>query len=110
MVLFRRWSALPAVVLGVQQCAVQRAEQRRRVLGVKHGLTERESDILLLIAAGRRNQKIADQLYPSINSIKTYIRSAYRKIGVRTRAQAVLWMCQQDPGLPTRSAGMQRSA
>jgi DNA-binding NarL/FixJ family response regulator len=96
--------------VSADRCAAQGAEKRRRALEVQHGLSERESDILLLIAAGRMNQEIADQLYLSINSIKTYIRSAYKKIGVRTRAQAVLWVCQQDPSLPTRSAGMQRSA
>ena len=38
----------------------------------------------------------------SINSVKTYIRSAYRKIGVQRRTQAVLWAT--DNGfVPTKS-------
>ncbi|MDP2774124.1 MAG: response regulator transcription factor, partial [Nocardioides sp.] len=55
------------------------------------GLSPREAEILALITQGLRNQEIADRAYLSINSVKTYIRSAYRKIGVERRAQAVLW-------------------
>jgi DNA-binding NarL/FixJ family response regulator len=55
------------------------------------GLSPREAEILALIAQGLSNQQIADRAYLSINSVKTYIRSAYRKIGVTSRSQAVLW-------------------
>ena len=55
------------------------------------GLSPREAEILALITQGLRNQEIADRAYLSINSVKTYIRSAYRKIGVERRSQAVLW-------------------
>lgn len=55
------------------------------------GLTERESEIIALITQGHRNTEIAAMTYLSINSIKTYIRSAYRKLGVGSRTQAVLW-------------------
>ena len=54
-------------------------------------LTQRELDVLGLIAGGRSNAEIAETLFVSINSVKTYIRGAYRKIGVERRAQAVLW-------------------
>ena len=47
--------------------------------------------MLALIAQGLSNQEIADRAYLSINSIKTFIRSCYRKIGVTRRTQAVLW-------------------
>lgn len=59
--------------------------------GREHGLSARESEVLALIAQGLSNQEIADRSYLSINSVKTYIRSAYRKIGVQRRTQAVLW-------------------
>jgi NarL family two-component system response regulator LiaR len=55
------------------------------------GLTSREAEIIALITQGLSNQAIADRAYLSINSVKTYIRSAYRKMGVTTRSQAVLW-------------------
>jgi len=59
--------------------------------GRSAGLSPREAEILALITQGLRNQEIADRAYLSINSVKTYIRSAYRKIGVDRRSQAVLW-------------------
>jgi DNA-binding NarL/FixJ family response regulator len=59
--------------------------------GKAQGLTVRESEIVALITQGLSNQEVADRSYLSINSVKTYIRSAYRKMGVERRAQAVLW-------------------
>lgn len=55
------------------------------------GLSDREEQVLALIAQGLTNQEIADRVFVSINSVKTYIRSAYRKIGVSSRSQAVAW-------------------
>lgn len=55
------------------------------------GLTEREVAVLELIAAGLSNHQIAAELFVSINTVKTYVRTAYRKIGAVTRPQAVLW-------------------
>ena len=59
--------------------------------GAEAGLTHRESEIVALIARGLSNRDIADLTHLSINSIKTYIRTAYRKMGVKTRPRAVLW-------------------
>lgn len=59
--------------------------------GREHGLSSRESEVLALITQGLSNQEIADRTYLSINSVKTYIRTAYRKIDVNRRAQAVAW-------------------
>ncbi|MFC4785243.1 DNA-binding response regulator [Nocardioides sp. MAHUQ-72] len=59
--------------------------------GREWGLTEREAEVLALITQGLSNQEIADRSYLSINSVKTYIRTAYRKIGVTRRSQAVVW-------------------
>ena len=59
--------------------------------GKPEGLSNRESEILALITQGKTNDEIARLTYLSPNTIKTYIRSAYRKIGVRSRTQAVLW-------------------
>jgi two-component system, NarL family, response regulator LiaR len=59
--------------------------------GKEHGLSPRESEIVALIAQGLSNREVADRAFLSINSVKTFIRSAYRKIGVQRRTQAVLW-------------------
>lgn len=59
--------------------------------GQNHGLTRRESDVLVSVSRGMTNRQIADHLTLSINTVKTYIRGAYDAIGVTTRPQAVLW-------------------
>ncbi len=59
--------------------------------GRTEGLSEREAEILALITQGKTNAEIVELVYLSINSVKSYIRSAYRKIGVTTRVEAVLW-------------------
>jgi len=59
--------------------------------GKIEGLSAREAEIVALIVAGISNEEIARSTYLSINSVKTYIRTAYRKMGVSSRSQAVLW-------------------
>ena len=61
--------------------------------GQEH-ISRRESQVLALIVQGLSNQQIAHECFLSVNSVKTYIRSAYRKIGVTHRAQAVAWGMQ----------------
>jgi len=60
-------------------------------LGQDSGLSRRESEVLQLVLQGLSNQEIAESMYLSINSVKSYIRSAYRKIEVNSRSQAVIW-------------------
>jgi len=59
--------------------------------GRGRGLSAREAEAVALITQGLSNEEIADRMYMSINTVKTYIRTAYRKIGVDSRTQAVLW-------------------
>jgi NarL family two-component system response regulator LiaR len=59
--------------------------------GRELGLTAREAEVVALITQGLSNQEIASKVYLSINSVKTYIRSAYRKMDVQRRSQAVIW-------------------
>ena len=59
--------------------------------GQDHGLSARESETLCLVVSGLSNQEIARHSYLSINTVKTYIRTAYRKINAQNRTQAVLW-------------------
>ncbi|WP_209022009.1 response regulator transcription factor [Nocardioides sp. 503] len=63
-------------------------------LGAGRGLSPREVQVLGLITMGLGNDDVARRLYLSINSVKTYIRSAYRKIEVTNRSQAIAWAVQ----------------
>jgi NarL family two-component system response regulator LiaR len=59
--------------------------------GRQAGLTAREAEVVALITQGLSNAEIAVRASLSINSVKTYIRSSYRKMGVSSRTNAVLW-------------------
>jgi DNA-binding NarL/FixJ family response regulator len=59
--------------------------------GRAEGLTDRESEILALITQGMSNAQVAELTFLSPNTVKSYIRTIYRKIGVASRTQAVLW-------------------
>jgi DNA-binding NarL/FixJ family response regulator len=53
-------------------------------------LSDRESEVLALIARGLTNAQIAEELYLSIETVKTYVKRLYAKLGVHNRAQAAV--------------------
>ncbi|MBM4345251.1 MAG: response regulator transcription factor [Deltaproteobacteria bacterium] len=53
------------------------------------GLTARERDVLRWLSAGRSYQDIGDSLGVSANTVRTHVRSLYRKLGVHNRTLAV---------------------
>ena len=88
-------SALEAVHAG--EIVISDAPPRARTApgldwpGRTEGLTDRESEILALITQGMSNEEIAKLTFLSPNTVKSYIRTIYRKIGAGSRTQAVLW-------------------
>ena len=58
-------------------------------------LTEKEVDILRLIAAGYSNKEIADAMFKSTGTIKNQVSSIMAKLGVRDRTRAVLKALEQ---------------
>ena len=54
-------------------------------------LTEREIDVLRLVAQGASNQQIADELFISINTVKVHLRNILDKLRVDNRAQAAVY-------------------
>ena len=52
------------------------------------GLTPRETEVLSLIAAGRSNRQMAEDLYLSIRTVERHVANIYRKIDVHNRAEA----------------------
>jgi DNA-binding NarL/FixJ family response regulator len=65
------------------------AADAREALAIA-SLTEREREILTLLASGRSNAELAKELYLSEPTIKTHLSSIFRKLGVRDRVQAVI--------------------
>ncbi|MGD8366004.1 MAG: response regulator transcription factor [Desulfobacterales bacterium] len=54
-------------------------------------LTPRETEILVLVSAGAKNEQIAEELHISPNTVKTHIYNIFKKISVPNRLQAALW-------------------
>ncbi len=53
-------------------------------------LSERELEVLRLIASGSSNREVARKLFVSMSTVKTHVNNLYRKLEVRTRTQAVV--------------------
>jgi len=66
--------------------------------GRSAGLSAREAEVLSFICQGLENTEIAERCFLSINTVKTYIRTAYRKIGVSRRSQAIVWAIDHGLG------------
>jgi two-component system, NarL family, response regulator LiaR len=63
-------------------------------------LSEREQEVLALMALGLSNRQIAHELYLSVDTIKTHVRSVFSKLGVSNRTQAALVAADHGVGPP----------
>jgi DNA-binding NarL/FixJ family response regulator len=70
---------------------VPSAELARRTSAQSSGLSSRESEVLRLVAAGRSNQQIADELVISQNTVIRHVSNIYAKIGAANRAEATAY-------------------
>jgi LuxR family maltose regulon positive regulatory protein len=57
--------------------------------GLVEGLTQREIEVLRLLAGSLTNQEIAEKLYVSENTVKTHLANIYGKLGARDRREAI---------------------
>lgn len=64
-------------------------QQKVDNLTTKHQLTKREVDVLLTIAKGYTNQKIAEELDISLNTVKYHTRNIYQKLNIQNKTEAI---------------------
>jgi DNA-binding NarL/FixJ family response regulator len=62
--------------------------------GLPAGLTAREVEVLRLVAAGRSNREIADELYLSVKTVGRHLSNIFFKIGVSSRTAAAAFAYQ----------------
>jgi DNA-binding NarL/FixJ family response regulator len=64
----------------------------------EYSLTQREHDILALLAEGKSNREIAQRLYLSEKTVKAHLAAIFRKLGVTNRTQAAMMAVQMGVG------------
>lgn len=69
-------------------------KQMRHERVLHDDLTEREMEILLLLACGLTNQEIADKLFIALKTVKTHVSNILAKLEVHDRTQAVIYAFQ----------------
>ncbi len=85
--------AIKAAAEGRVQLAPEAAARLMREVRApesSEALTDRESEVLKLLAHGNANKQIANALYVEEKTVKTHVSSILRKLGVRSRTQAAL--------------------
>ena len=59
-------------------------------------LTEQERAVLVLLALGQRNARIADELCISIRTVENHLYHIFQKLGVSSRIEAALYLLRND--------------
>lgn len=61
-------------------------------------LSEREHEVIKLVASGLTDRQIGDELFISVDTVRTHVKNINGKLGAKTRSQAaVIWTLQQQP-------------
>jgi two-component system NarL family response regulator len=83
--------ALRAVAAGDRYLTDEQVARTRALSGEGTGeaLTERELEVLKLLAQGKESQAIADELTISANTVRTHLQNIFAKLGVHSKLEAV---------------------
>jgi DNA-binding NarL/FixJ family response regulator len=81
----------PKVAAKVMKEALGKEEAKEEAIP----LTERELEVLQLMAKGWSNREIAKGLFITEGTVKNHVTNIYAKLGVHSRAEAVVWAWQQ---------------
>ncbi|MGZ7441711.1 response regulator [Paenibacillus sp. TH7-28] len=88
------YRGMPVMTGDVAQ-ALTRGLRQRTVQGDDSGLTEREKEVLLLIAEGKSNKDIAEELHISIKTVKTHVSNLLMKCELDDRTQLAIYAHRQ---------------
>lgn len=79
----------------VDEFTVLREEKRERGIEGESALSERETEIIALIARGYTNKEIAQKLFIAENTAKVHIKNILQKLGLRNRQQAAAYAAER---------------
>lgn len=79
----------PGLAGRVAQVAARSEERGRYWSGIQYGLTRREAEVLQVVCQGYSNREIAEALFVSEETVKSHLKSLYRKLSVSDRADAI---------------------
>ncbi|WP_018753088.1 response regulator [Paenibacillus sanguinis] len=85
---------MPVMTGDVSQ-ALARGLRQRTVQGDELGMTEREKEVLLLIAEGKSNKEIGEELHISIKTVKTHVSNLLMKCELEDRTQLAIFAHRQ---------------
>jgi DNA-binding NarL/FixJ family response regulator len=85
--------SMASKLLGEFSNLAKRAEERTSVPTPR--LTERELEVLRLVAQGKSNREIAGDLYISENTVKNHVRNILEKLQLHTRMEAVMYAVRE---------------
>ena len=74
--------------------SARKSKYHRNHIELHEDLTARERDVLQLIAKGYENQRIADELFISLKTVKTHVSNILAKLEVSDRTQAAVYAFQ----------------
>ena len=92
--LFHAVQKVAAGELAIEQEVSKKVEYNRNHVELHEDLTARERDVLQLIAKGYENQRIADELFISLKTVKTHVSNILAKLQVSDRTQAAVYAFQ----------------
>ena len=65
-------------------------------MSAKDDLTRQESNILALVAQGKRNAEIAEELYVSVRTVESHLYRIFQKLQVSSRTEAAIYVLESD--------------
>ena len=83
--------------LAAEHCLARIAAQSNRALHQRIGsLSDREAQVLRLLATGKTNRAIADELFISEKTVARHVSNIFDKLGVASRTGATAWAFQHN--------------
>jgi predicted ATPase/DNA-binding CsgD family transcriptional regulator len=86
-----------AIAFVLNTCLLQPQTTASAIITPFEALTEREAETLRLLAQGKTNQQISQELFVTLKTVEKHVANILRKLGVKNRTEAAAWMRENRP-------------